>query len=230
MNAPQETTQLNHKNSAARMYAVVVGIGVICAIAIVIVYESTKSKIQSNAISLRDQAILDVLPEARTSTAFRYNDSGRFERTSPNDSSGDLIFAGYDADHRLVGVAIEASGMGYQDLVRVLYGYSFDKQAIVGIRVLQSRETPGLGDRVESDPDFLANFDALDVSIDPDSGELLHPIEFVKSGKKEASWQIDGISGATITSRAITEMLRLSTQEWIPRIYPQRDDFQFRDD
>ena len=45
--------------------------------------------------------------------------------------------------------------MGYQDVIRVLYGYSFAEEAVVGIRVLESKETPGLGTRIETDPDFL---------------------------------------------------------------------------
>ena len=47
--------------------------------------------------------------------------------------------------------------MGYQDVIRILlYGYSPEHQAIVGMRVLESRETPGLGDKIEKDPAFLA--------------------------------------------------------------------------
>ena len=214
--------------SAARMYVTVVGVGVVCSVAIVSVFESTKPVIRRNTIEFREKAILDVLPGARSSAAFRLNEAGAFEPTSPEDADSDLIFAGYDEDHNLVGLALETEGMGYQDVVRVLYGYSFEKQAIVGIRVLQSRETPGLGDRIETDPDFLRNFEALDVSVDPGRGELAHPIEFVKPDKKDAPWQIDGISGATITSRATAGMLRDSSQKWIPRVYPRRADFQFQ--
>lgn len=216
------------KASAARMYAAVVGVGIVCALAIVSVYESTKAVIRRNTIEFRNQAILDVLPKARTSAAFRFSDAGNFERTSPDDADAHLIFAGYDADHNLVGLALETEGMGYQDVVRVLYGYSFEQQAIVGIRVLQSRETPGLGDRIETDADFLRNFEALDVQVEPSQGQLAHPIEFVKPGEKHAGWQIDGISGATITSRATANMLRESSQTWIPRVYPRRADFQFQ--
>ena len=66
------------------------------------------------------------------------------------------------------------------------------EQAVVGIRVLESRETPGLGDRIETDPDFLANFERLDVSLDADGARPLHPIEAVKQGQKEHAWQVDG--------------------------------------
>ena len=57
--------------------------------------------------------------------------------------------------------------MGYQDVIRVLYGYSFDTEAIIGIRVLESKETPGLGDKIETDPDFLGQLEARSRSLAP---------------------------------------------------------------
>ena len=213
--------------SAAHMYTVVVGVGVACAVAIVIVYETTRPIIRRKTLEYRNQAILDVLPAAHTSATLHLNEAGEFEQTSPDSSASDLVFAGYDADHNLVGLAIEAQGMGYQDIVRVLYGYSFARQAVVGIRILQSRETPGVGDRVETDADFLRNFEGLDVRLNSQRDGLAHAIEFVKSGEKRAAWQIDGITGATITSRAITEMLTASSTKWIPLVYQRRADFRF---
>ena len=216
------------RTSTLRMYAVVVGVGIVCALAIVTVYETTRPIIRGNTIELRKQAILDVLPAARASVAFQLNEAGEFEQTSPDNMGSNLVFAGYDDDNNLVGLAIEAEGMGYQDVVRVLYGYSFEKQAIVGIRVLQSRETPGLGDRVETDADFLRNFEALDVRLNSAGDGLAHEIEFVKPGEKRAAWHIDGISGATITSRAVANMLRESTARWAALVYARRADFQQR--
>ncbi len=76
-----------------------------------------------------------------------------------------VVYAGYDENDKLVGVAVEASGQGFADILRILYGYDPDKQKIVGFYVLESKETPGLGDKIEKDLNFLANFKALDVSL-----------------------------------------------------------------
>lgn len=211
---------------ATRMYGVLVGVGVCCALAIVLVYEATRPVIHRQTLELRKQAILQVLPEARASVAFRLNDTREFEQTSPDSTGPDVVFAGYDADNKLVGMAIETEGMGYQDVIRLIYGYSFSKQAVIGIRVLQSRETPGLGDRIETDKTFLSNFEALDVRLNRMGDALDHPLEFVKPGEKQTEWQIDGISGATISSRATAEMLRTSTSFWIPQVCRRRKDFQ----
>ena len=185
--------------------------------------------IERNRAELRRQAIFDVLPGAHRSAAFHLTDSGKFELASADDDDGELVFAGYDDKDALVGLAIEAQEMGYQDVIRLIYGYSFETQAIIGIRVLESRETPGLGDRIESDEQFLKNFDRLDVQVATSGGGLAHPIEFVKPGKKTDAWQIDGISGATISSRATANMLSESAARWIPRVWPQKSDFFARE-
>ena len=136
-----------------------------------------------------------------------------------------VVHAGYDENGSLVGVAIQAQGMGYQDVIRILYGYDPARDAIIGMQVLASKETPGLGDKIEKDPAFLANFDALDVSLAPDRHSIQHPIEAVKSGEKSQPWQIDGITGATISSKAIAGMLRESSAQWVPIIHRQHTVF-----
>ena len=35
-----------------------------------------------------------------------------------------LIYAGYDKQNKLVGVAMNAAAQGYQDIVKILYGYT----------------------------------------------------------------------------------------------------------
>lgn len=207
------------------LYRALVGVGVICSLLIVAAYRITLPIIHDNQVAARQAAILQVLPQAKTTQAFALQDDGRFAPAGAADA-GKLVFAGYDADGKLVGVAVEAQGMGYQDLIRVLYGYAPGQQAIVGIRVLDSRETPGLGNRIESDPQFLANFTALDVTLDASGERLQHAIELVKGGTKSAPWQIDGITGATISSRAIADMLRASTGDWIPKIAARLEDLR----
>ena len=108
--------------------------------------------------------------------------------------------------------------MGYQDNIRILYAYSFDLSAIVGMKVLDSKETPGLGDRVEIEPHFLASFDALDARLNAAGDALANPIVTVKQGEKTEPWHIDGITGATITSEAIGNILNESANEWLPAL------------
>ncbi|MCG8421321.1 MAG: FMN-binding protein [Proteobacteria bacterium] len=219
------------------MYRALVGIGLLCGLLIATVYRVTLPVIEANKAEALERAVFRVLPAARSSVSFAMDADGRFaqlDRGSRRNSghkadgaaSGNrLVYAGYDEQGQLVGLAIEAEGMGYQDLIRILYGYSFDDRAIIGMRVLESRETPGLGDKIEKDATFLANFERLDVSLDND-GAIAHPIEAVKRGEKVSPWQVDAITGATISSHAIADILRRSSIFWIPRVVGRRADFR----
>ncbi len=219
----------SENHGAVRIYGVVLGVGVVCALAIVTVYEITRPIIQRNRIALRQRAILDILPGASTSRAFRFDAATQTIQPAQADAAeSEVVFAGFDDEGQLVGLAIAAQGMGYQDVIRLLYAYSFAAEAVIGIRVLESRETPGLGDRIEKDANFLTNFEKLDVRLNQQGTELANRIEFVKAGEKQHPWQVDGITGATISTRAVAEMLSESTAAWIPAVHARQADFKFQ--
>lgn len=211
---------------AWKMIRAMVGVGLLCGLAIVTAFRLTAPSIARNKERALQRAIFQVLPEARSSTTFRLGDDERFAVLDGEAAGDGLVYAGYDDRQRLVGLAVEAHGMGYQDVIRLIYGYSFDVDAIVGIRVLESKETPGLGERIETDAEFLQNFVRLDVSLDASLAAPVHPIETVKYGKKQHPWQVDGITGATISSVAIGRILRDSSAYWVPRIRRHLEDFQ----
>lgn len=208
------------------MYRAMVGVGVLCGLLIVGVYLFTRPVIERNRAEALERAILDVLPGAVSHRSFRFAAGEGFAPLAEGEGGGAGIHAGYDGAGRLAGLAVEASGMGYQDEIHVLYGYAPEREAVVGFRVLESRETPGLGDRIATDPDFLANFEHLDVALGAEGDSLAHPIEAVKPGEKEHPWQVDGITGATISAVAVADILRRSAGTWIPRLRQHLDDFR----
>jgi H+/Na+-translocating ferredoxin:NAD+ oxidoreductase subunit G len=215
-------------NTASRpdswpMYRALVGVGMLCALLIVSVFVLTLPVIARNEASALQQAVFKVLPGASAKTSFFLGADNSFRPAQAGDSPQQLVHVGYNGEGELVGVAIQAQGMGYQDTIRVLYGYSPASQTIVGMQVLASKETPGLGDKIEKDAAFIDNFRALDVSLGADGESLQHLIEAVKSGAKTSPWQIDGITGATISSKAIAGILRQSSQQWVPLIHRQRE-------
>lgn len=193
-----------------QLYRAMVGVGLVCGLLIVGVYLATLEIIAENRAAVLQRGIFRVLPGAVTYRSFELEQA---------------IYAGYDENRQLVGLAVAAQGMGYQDVIRILYGYDPARQIIVGMEVLESKETPGLGDKIEKDPVFIENFTALDVALAGDGSSLAHPLELVKPGQKTEAWQIDGISGATISSEAIANMLHASTGRWVPQLYNRRDTF-----
>jgi electron transport complex protein RnfG len=208
-----------------QMYRALVGVGLLGGLLIVTVFEYTRPIIEQNHAEALRRAIFQVLPAARSSASYRLDEAGGFVSGTGAESGEELIYACYDEEQRLVGFAVQAEGMGYQDTIRLLYGYSFAEDAITGIRVLESRETPGLGDKIETDAAFLVNFERLDVSLAGDLSGLANLIEYVKPGTKQHPWQIDGITGATISSTAVANILRKSSARWIPQIKQNLDDF-----
>lgn len=205
-----------------KMYRALVGVGVACALLIVSVYQVTLPVITKNRAEALERAIFRVVPGAVSSQAF-VADGERFVAATEG-AAGARIYAGYDESGALLGLAIPAAGMGYADVIEVLYGYSPGAHAVVGMAVLASKETPGLGDKIAKDPAFLKNFEALDVTLD--AGAPKHPIVAVKAGEKTQPWQIDGITGATISSKAIASILRESTAKWAPRIEAAQASFR----
>ena len=94
------------------------------------------------------------------------------------------------------------------------------------MKVLLSKETPGLGDRIKTDPKFRANFDGLDVALDADRKNLKNPVSFSKPGAPKEAGQIEGISGATISSKAVTRAMSTSTSALLPIVHEMLDELK----
>lgn len=222
MNTPAPVQQ--KKTTTWEMYRSIVGIGAFCALLIVTVYTATAGRIADNKARFLSSAIAQVLPDARSTIEVNLDANGTL--VAATEPAGLPVFLGYNEQGELVGAVITAQGMGYQDNITVLYSYSFDLEAIVGFKVLESKETPGLGDKVEIEPHFLANFEALDAHLNADGKSLANTIVTVKEGEKTEPWQLDGITGATITSDAIGVILNQGSSYWLPALERDARDFQ----
>ncbi|MGB5375420.1 MAG: FMN-binding protein, partial [Polyangiales bacterium] len=59
-----------------------------------------------------------------------------------------------------------------------------------------------------------------------DGSALANSVVPVKHGEKTKPWEVDSITGATISSVAIANLLDRSAQYWVPRIRRNLSDFQ----
>lgn len=216
-----QQTAIVQPNSVSMLRAMV-GIGAICGLLIVVTFEVTFSRIETLKEQALQQAIFNVIPGITETKPYSYQTSG-FKVSEEAESN--VIYAGYDSQGELKGLAIEASGQGYADIIRILYGYDPVNQKVIGFYVLESKETPGLGDKIEKDPLFLSNFNQLDVALSQDMTGIEHEVVPVKHGAKENAWEVDGITGATISSRAIAKIINESANEWLPHIQMHKEDF-----
>lgn len=205
------------------MYRAFVGIGVICTFIIAAVFLYTQPIIRDKQEAALQQSVLSVLGGAENKRDLVWRDGSLVLTTEGlatdgMDEKSARVYAGYDRQDRAVGYAITANGMGYQDNISVLYGYDPKADVIIGFHVLSSRETPGLGSKIGTDRKFLANFLKLDVSLNAQGQGLAHAITLSKVGQPKNSWQIDGITGATVSSKAVAKILRDSISRWAPRL------------
>jgi len=221
----QNPTYKVEQNNSFKMLKAMVGIGLICALMIVLIFELTLPRIERLRAEALERAIFKVIPGTIKTATFQLDQTNSIMPFSNDNADAQKLYAGFDQNDKLSGIAIEARGQGYADILSILYGYDPETQKIIGFYVLESKETPGLGDKIEKDENFLSNFKALDATLNENKDALKNKIVPVKSGDKKNPWEVDGITGATISSRAIGNIIGSSTAEWIPAIYNNKSAF-----
>ncbi|MCM2330193.1 MAG: electron transport complex subunit RsxG [Pseudomonas sagittaria] len=111
-------------------------------------------------------------------------------------------------DGRLVAVAFQVSNIGYGGPILHLIALSREGQ-ILGVRVLNHKETPGLADKIEvSRSDWIKAFDGLSLANTP-----LERWKVKKDGG-----QFDQFAGATITPRAVVKSVLQALQFQVRQI------------
>ncbi len=215
----------NNQITPANKLIITMGlVSTICGVLIVGAYQSTLEPIAENKRIMTERAVFKVLPGAAKVREFVATAGGVQELTNGNAPAGAVKFyAAYDQSGALKGIAAEGASKGYADVVRVMYGYDVACQCIIGLGVVSMRETPGIGNKIITDPAFLKNFEALDVRLNADMTALANAVKTVKHGSKTGSWQIDAISGATITSKAVGRGINESAQKLLPLLVPHLD-------
>lgn len=195
------------------------GVAVLCGVLIVGAFQSTLAPIAENRRIALERSVFKLIP-GQILKVYAVGSQGikPLEAGQPVSKGEQRVYAVYDVEKKLRGLAAEAGAVGYADVVRVLYAYAPETEKIVGFGVVAHRETPGIGDKILTDAHFLKNFAALDAQLNPAGTALLHPIKTVKHGTKRNAWEIDAISGATITSRAVGRGINDGAQHLLPQL------------
>jgi len=196
--------------SSLRLVLTLAIAGLISGIAIIAIYESTLPTITANKARELREAVFKVLPGVSQMQLLVYRD-GKLVAVEERRKDEQVIYGGYDRQGAFAGYAIPGAGPGFQDTIALLYGYKPERNLVVGMEVLESRETPGLGDKIYKDADFVASFSAL--PIEP-------KIVVVKKGRKSQPNEIDAITGATISSKAVVRIINETHLEWSERLPP----------
>nr|VFK79494.1 MAG: electron transport complex protein RnfG [Candidatus Kentron sp. SD] len=200
--------------SSLRLILTLTLAGLFSGLAIVGIYDATLPRITANKAMALQTAVFKVLPGIVRLQEIGYRNGELFV---PENRTAELesVYAGFDEKDYLVGYAIPAEGPGFQDTIRLLYGYHSDRGRITGMEILESRETPGLGDKIYKDLDFVASFRGLRPGP---------PIRAVKKSARPASNEIDAITGATISSVAVVKIINQANAHWLPRLANAKND------
>lgn len=179
----------------------------VSGVALVGANEMTAPRIERNRAEALERAVYEVLPGAVRREPFVLV-GDRVEPLPERGREADAVWAGYDASDRRVGFAIPAEGGGFQDTIRLIFGVEPETRRLVGMRVLESKETPGLGDKIIKDDSFVQDFDG--VAADP-------AIEATRKGATQP-FQVDAICGATISSKAVVSIINGANTRWLDRL------------
>ncbi len=193
--------------SAIRMMATLAFAGAMSGLVLVGTYQLTAPRIARNRAEALAKAVYNVLPGATSQAPVVLRDGRALAISKDDIQDGEVAaWAGRDDAGELVGYAIPAQGVGFQDVVALIYGFDPDRRRVIGMEVLESKETPGLGDKIIKDAKWVAQFS--DLAVDP-------PPKAVKKGKGTgAPNEIDAISGATISSNAVVKIIGEESARW----------------
>ncbi len=157
----------------------------------------TRDAIRSQQVLAEESARKGVFPEA---DSFREISRERLDGM-PSSVAGEArllaVFEALDESGAGIGYVVQAAIRGYAGDVAVMTGVALSADGtgrVLSARILSDNETPGLGKKVAGAP-FLNQFSGKDAdegfAVGADGG-----------GTRQ---EIDAVTGATISSRAVTE-------------------------
>ena len=187
--------------------------GAVAGLLVVLVQGWAEPRIESYRAAVLQGAIMNVLGGPARYDTLYVTEAGLTRRPPGgiDADSADRVYLGYDAAGQPIGFAITAAEPGFQDVIRLIFGYEPGSGEVLGMQVLENKETPGLGDKIEKDASFVAEFDGARA-----------PLAGVKAGAGAGDpGEVDMITGATISSRAVIAIInhRLERLDPVLRSY-----------
>ncbi len=156
-------------------------------------------KIEQNKIDETYSKIPELVKSPKWEARDKFKADGtKTERWGTDE--GHLAYKAFDAKGTHRGWVIKASGAGYADKIEVLIGLDAAGERILGLYVLDQKETPALGNRIK-EPDWRKKFIGL---------ETTRLIVVSKASEKAAviaNNSVQGLTGATVSSKAVAKIV-----------------------
>lgn len=177
-------------------------LALICIIAsglLAAVHSLTKARIIAQAQAEEKAALLEVLSEGINFEAVK--------------AGGDIIYyKAHSKENKFVGVAFKASAKGYSSQIDTISGMTRDG-AITAIKILNQNETPGLGTKIVEISDDTTIWDVAKGKKKAQTIKKPWFQERFKGKKIEDLKDIQAITGATISSKAVIDSVEKKAKE-----------------
>jgi electron transport complex protein RnfG len=173
-------------------------IAAICTALVAVTYHLTVDRIAANEKAMLEQSLQPAL------AGISYDGSvseSRIIIPPPHDLPGSgavVIYRVYAENRPVAALFVVTARDGFSGPIRILLGV--DAAGVVtGVRILQHRETPGLGDKIEATrSDWIFQFDGRSLGDPLVTGWAI----------RGDGGDIDQLTGASISSRAVVTAVR----------------------
>jgi electron transport complex protein RnfG len=179
---------------SARMILVLTLVGLISGGFLAGVATLTKERIALNVQAEIEEAIKEVVDGAAVNQVV-------------HEEEALLIYRELDEDGKLVGFAVQATGVGFQDKITLMFGLDASLKEITGLTIIDQKETPGLGAKIEDWEAFLQFWENRDVT-----GQLALRKPPASTIDELLPNEINTITAATISSKKVLEIVNLSLE------------------
>ncbi len=181
-----------------KMIIMLTAVMVLSGLVLAATYSGLSSRIEANRAAALSRSLASIFADEADDDA-----ELDFEEL---DADGPTIYRASTTAGSLLGYAVRVETQGYGGTITLLAGLSSDLETIIGIEVVEQVETPGLGGNI-TESEFKRQFAGLDAD---------EPVTYVKNIEPDpAANEIQAISGATITSRAVTSGINATLDEAI---------------
>jgi len=189
-------------NLSSRMILVLTSVGLISGGFLAGVANLTGERIAINKQKEIEEAITRIVPRARQNLMV-YTEEDL------------VVYLGKNDQGAPAGYAVKATGIGFQDKITLMFGMDTEMTRILGLTILEQRETPGLGAKITDQDAFLRFWENRDIAA---------PLVLRKppAGTPEelAAGEVNAITGATISSEKVLDIVNLSLEK-LKALYEQ---------
>lgn len=179
---------------SARMILVLTLVGLISGGFLAGVATLTKERIALNMQAEIEEAIKEVVDEAAVNQVV-YGEEDF------------LIYRELGEGGELVGFAVQSTGVGFQDKITLMFGLDASLEKITGLTIIDQKETPGLGAKIEDWNAFLQFWENRDAT-----GRLTLRKPPANTINELLPTEINTITAATISSNKVLEIVNLSLE------------------